>query len=248
MQDAPSDKSGNTVSAGKRVAGGRVDEAYQGILRIIKDAGLFEGSRLPSETEMASLFGISRPVVRQALSRLQQAGVVDIRWGAGNYVRQGMQVESGPVFQFSEVRSLEQIRHTFEVRRGIEAEVAGLAAERATARDRALIQQAYRKVQAALKGMSASQELDVAYHFAIAAAAHNPFYEQLMLAVRTPLLRCASIAKMLLGDADMPGRSQAIIGEHERILEAILARDSLEARSATRDHVDNAFKRVSLGQ
>ncbi|OWT80384.1 MULTISPECIES: FadR/GntR family transcriptional regulator [unclassified Achromobacter] len=225
---------------------GRVGEAYDKILQIIRDTGMFEGARLPSELEMATLFGISRPVIRQALSRLEQAGVVDIRWGAGTYVRRSAGAEPACAL-FSEVRSLEDVRYTFEIRRGIESEIAYLAAERADDRDRELILRAHEELTAALSSLSSSQELDVAFHFTIATACHNPFYEKLMLATRTPILRCAAISKMLLAESDLPRRSKTIMAEHQRIVDAIMARDAAAARDATRTHIDNAFLRVSQG-
>lgn len=233
-------------AAASRPKGNRVGEAYEKIVQIIRDTGMFEGARLPSEIELASLFGISRPVIRQALSRLEQAGVVDIRWGAGTYVRQAMPAETAPAI-FDDVNSLEDIRHTFEIRRGIESEIAYLAASRANEADRALIRRAHEELNAALSSLSSSQELDVAFHFSIATACHNPFYEKLMLATRTPILRCATIAKLLLADSDLPKRARTIMAEHQRIVDAIMAGNAVEAREATREHIDRAFQRVYQG-
>jgi GntR family transcriptional repressor for pyruvate dehydrogenase complex len=229
-----------------RPSGGRVSEAHDKILKIIRETGMFEGARLPSEVELATMFGISRPVIRQAMSRLEEAGVVDIKWGAGTYVRRAAG-QPGAASIFGEVRSLEHIRYTFEIRRGMESEIAALAAERATKKDRLLITQAHGQVVAALSSLSSSQELDVAFHFAIATACHNPFYENLMLATRSPILRCAAISKMLVADADLPLRAQAISQEHQRIVDAIMQRHPEAARQATRLHIDNAFLRVSQG-
>jgi DNA-binding FadR family transcriptional regulator len=232
--------------SGTRPNGGRVGEAYEKILNIIREAGMFEGARLPSEVELAAMFGISRPVIRQAMARLEQSGVVDIKWGAGTYVRSTAPSSSATSI-FGEVSSLEHIRYTFEIRRGIEAEIAALAAERADDRDRELIVQANEQVGVALFELAPSMELDVAFHFSIAKACHNPFYEKLMLATRTPILRCAAISKMLVADADLPLRARVITQEHQRIVDAILARDPEAARRATYAHIENAFQRVSQG-
>ena len=62
----------------------RVEHAHRGILALITDGALTTGARLPTEAEMASKFGVSRPVVRQALTRLEEARVVEVRWGAGS--------------------------------------------------------------------------------------------------------------------------------------------------------------------
>ena len=60
----------------------RVDEAYVQILALITEGRLVGGERLPSEGELSASIGVSRPVIRQALSRLQYAGIVKVRWGA----------------------------------------------------------------------------------------------------------------------------------------------------------------------
>src|SRR5258708_18627988 len=117
----------------RRTGGGtavsRVDEAYRGILGLITDGALVDGDRLPSEPDMAATLGISRPVIRHALGRLQQVGVVDVRWGAGSFVRDAAGAKRGDP-TFGPVRSLEEVRFTYEFRAAIEGDAAALAAER----------------------------------------------------------------------------------------------------------------------
>ena len=73
----------------------RVDEAYVRILALITEGRLVGGERLPSEGELSASIGVSRPVIRQALSRLQYAGIVKVRWGAGTFVQDAARAASG---------------------------------------------------------------------------------------------------------------------------------------------------------
>ena len=223
----------------------RVETAYQSILRLINDGRLNEGDRLPSEAEMATNFGISRPVVRQALTRLQEAGVVQIRWGAGSYVRSVS--EHGRITPiFGPMHSLEEVRFTFEMRMAIESEAAALAAERATKKDHDAIVAACAHVNELLAQQAVGQDADIEFHFAIAAASQNPFFERMMLSVREPIIFCANLARML-AQSRAHERSLMIQTEHQTIVDTILARDVEAARTAMRSHVSNACRRVFQG-
>jgi len=137
----------------RRVPGGsavsRVDEAYRGILGLIMEGALVDGDRLPSEPDLAATLGISRPVVRQALGRLQQVGVVDVRWGAGSFVRDAAGAKRGDP-TFGPVRSLDEVRFTYEFRSAIEGDAAALAAERRPPGPLAVAKRALTKLDEAL--------------------------------------------------------------------------------------------------
>jgi len=77
------------------------------------------GSKLPSEKELAELLGVSRPVLREALSLLQMAGLVEIRHGVGTFVRRLPSVEEvvavpAQVSAGWSLLSLNQARYTVE--------------------------------------------------------------------------------------------------------------------------------------
>src|ERR687895_671455 len=84
-------------------------------------------ARLPSETELARRFGASRPVVREALARLRDDGLIVSRQGSGSYVKKR---PDQAVLQFVPVGSIADIQRCFEFRAGLEAAAAALAATR----------------------------------------------------------------------------------------------------------------------
>jgi GntR family transcriptional repressor for pyruvate dehydrogenase complex len=223
----------------------RVEEAYRRILALITEGALTQGDRLPSEPEMAASFGISRPVIRQALTRLQQAGVVDVRWGAGSYVRNvGQTGGSDPTF--GPIRSLEEVRFTYELRAAIEGEAAALAAERGPSPALDAARKALAKLDDVLATDVVGQDADLEFHFAIAAASQNPFFERMLRSIRPSLEFSINLARTL--SLTFPHERLRIVqAEHIAILRSIEAGDPVAAREAMRAHVLNALRRIFQG-
>lgn len=225
----------------------RVEVVYQGVLQIIKDENLKEGDRLPSEAKLAERFSISRPIVRQSLTRLQEAGVIEIRWGSGSYLRDASSWHANAALAFGPIESLDGVRHTFEVRTAIESEAAAFAAMRATPRDVKAIRQAYeRYLDGEARKVEGGENADMEFHFAIARASGNPFFAQMMISVREPIRFCSRIGRML-AQSNPDERYRRICEEHKQIMDAISDGDPDTAREAMHRHVLNACQRVFLG-
>lgn len=225
----------------------RVETVYQGILQLIKDGDLGEGDKLPSEAHLAEQFSISRPVVRQSLTRLQEAGVIQIRWGSGSYVCDTSAWRVNAALNFGPIDSLEGVRHTFEIRMAIESEGAALAALRATAIDRrAIIEAQERYIDPEARRNEGGEEADMEFHFAIARASHNPFFTRMLANVREPIRFCSRIGR-LLAQSDSEERWARICQEHQSIVDFIVNGDPEAARRATHRHVSNACARVFQG-
>ena len=228
---------GNAVS--------RVDEAYRGILGLIMDGALVDGDRLPSEPEMATTLGISRPVVRQALGRLQQVGVVDVRWGAGSFVRDAAGARRGDP-AFGPVRSLEEVRATYEFRCAIEGDAAALAAERRPAGPLEAAKRALDKLDQALAKGEIALEPDLEFHFSIAAASGNPFFERVLRTIQRPLEFSVSLTRTLALSHPSERRLN-VMSEHLAIFQAIESGDCDDARRTMRIHLQNSCRRLFKG-
>src|SRR5215213_6276662 len=118
---------------------------------------LFEGivsgefpvnARLPSETELARRFGASRPVVREALARLRDDGLIVSRQGSGGYVKRR---PDEAVLRFVPVGSIADIQRCFEFRVGLEGAAAALAAERWEEQDLAEIKAAFAELETCIE-------------------------------------------------------------------------------------------------
>src|SRR3954471_16900978 len=113
----------------ERPRGTLTDKVAEALVRLIRGGEYPAGSRLPSEKEMAERFGVSRTVVREAVSRLKSEGLVESFQGKGVFVRR----RSADVPFRIDQRATDSVRsvlHIVELRKGIEAEAAALAAAR----------------------------------------------------------------------------------------------------------------------
>ena len=188
------------------------------------EAGEYKlNDRLPSESELARAFDVSRPVVREALMSLQALGMTASQTGRGTFVvseRVRVPLRMG---RYSP-------SHIREVRRCLEIPSARLAAERRTDRD-------VGELAAILARMADADDpakrnrFDASFHIAIAAASGNPLIVKLVEDLRTVL------EEHSLAAARAPHRRQDAVDEHTRIYEAIVGRDPDAAAAAMEAHL-----------
>jgi GntR family transcriptional repressor for pyruvate dehydrogenase complex len=191
------------------------------------------GEKLPSERELCELLGVSRTVVREAVRSLVVKGLLEVRRGGGTVVR-----APDPVL-VSEMMTMMlrtgggdvSFTHVQEVRRLLEVEIAGLAAERRTDSDLAQMDSQLRLMVEHTADPERWAEADVAFHAAIADATHNPLYPVLL----------SSIADMLVEvrrtGIRLPETPTKAYMHHQRIFAHVNAGDRLGARKAMQDHL-----------
>jgi GntR family transcriptional repressor for pyruvate dehydrogenase complex len=228
-----------------RAKGSLVDEAYRKILAMITEGALVGGERLPSEGEMAIELGVSRPVVRHALSRLQHSGVVEVRWGAGTYVQNAAHASASDP-SFGPIRSLDEVRHAYAFRATIEGDAAALAAENKTEATLAGVYRALEKLDKALSTSIQAQEADLEFHLAIAAASGNQFFLRALQSIQRSVEFSINLARTL-SLTHPQERLLVVQAEHVAVLRAIEAGDPERARQAMREHLNNACKRLFQG-
>jgi GntR family transcriptional repressor for pyruvate dehydrogenase complex len=205
----------------------------------IRDGQLAAGERLPTEAAIVARFGVSRTVVREALSRLKTLGLIESRQGSGAFVR----VQPVPTQQLvlDPDGSIGAVIQMVEVRRALEAESAALAAARRTPQALRHIKDAMRALEIAAAAGDGVQE-DVQFHAAIAQAAQNPF----LLATLSYLNRCLVDATRVTraNEATRVELAQQVRDEHDAIVAAIEAGDVAAARLAGASHMVNAARRI----
>jgi GntR family transcriptional repressor for pyruvate dehydrogenase complex len=199
------------------------------------------GERLPPESDLAFEFGISRGVTREAIRGLEERGLVTVKHGRGSTVlpRHHWNVLDPDVLAalLQSDDRIGVVGELLETRKLIEAECAGLAAERATDQDLAAIAealaQAVSSAQRAARNRVAEEmfvEADVNFHRAIFGAAHNRVLSQLMEPVRRVIMVAQVHSRSEI-------RFRAGIDEHRAIAQAIAARDPDAARAAMDRHL-----------
>lgn len=200
------------------------------------------GEKLPTESRMTEIFGVSRTVVREAIAALAADGLVESRHGAGVFVL------DHPTSKISAISAdignkISQAVNILEVRMGIEIESAGLAAQRRNVAQEARIQEAFFEFERLLELGEPTGKADFQFHREIAAATNNPFYVEILDALGDRTIPCDRNSPWysveVLSDEYLHGLQR----EHLKILQAISAGDPLAARDAMRAHLQSAQER-----
>ena len=217
------------------------------VSREIAEGRLRPGDRLPSEQALASLFGVSRNVVREAIARLRFEGLVWSRQGRGAFVSEtGRDSGAGTPL----VLRLEPLggpdaaafASLFQLRDLLEVPAAALAAGLRDAADLDRMRAACAGMRAAPYGSVAWLAGDLDFHQAIASATRNPYVQQIV-AFTAGQVRESMLAA---GQARSDDLAQATLDEHARILDTIEAGDPEAAAGAMRGHLAGAMRRIGL--
>ncbi|HZV27871.1 MAG TPA: FadR/GntR family transcriptional regulator [Acidothermaceae bacterium] len=189
------------------------------------------GDRLPAEPVLAQHMGVGRSTVREAVRVLAHAGVLEVRQGAGTFVR-ATTSPSDFAIRLQRAAALE----VYEVRRALEVEAAGLAALRRTAGDLAAIDALVRRMQAHKKGDERTYlAADLAFHKAVVDAAHNPLLSALYGS------SIAAIARAIEDVVTDPSMTQDHSALHDKLALASRQKDQHAAITAVRRHLDGTY-------
>jgi GntR family transcriptional regulator, transcriptional repressor for pyruvate dehydrogenase complex len=206
----------------------------------IRTGLLAAGDRLPTELMLVEQFGVSRTVVREAVSRLKSLGLVDSRQGSGVFVKPA---GFSPLnFDANSSVSKQAVIQINEVRRSLEAEVAALAAERRNKTELLRIQRAAAAIDKAVGAGGDGVSEDIALHCAVAEAAQNPFLISTLEYLRQYLRGAIRVTRA--NEAQHRDFARQVRNEHMAIVAAIEQGDSKKARVAATDHVSNAIARI----
>lgn len=200
------------------------------------------GAKFPSEEALRRQFAVSRPVVREALARLRERGLIETVNGSGTFVKhpdadhltdavvRHLRIASGDVGSVGKV---------YEARIAIETTTARLAAVRATEHDLEQIAarlEAMRSERADVRRWTAA---DVGFHLAVAGASHNPFLSTLL----APLVKV--IERGIIESFRSREAVEAGLRAHRLIWERIGAGDAAGAEDAMRGHLADSERRLS---
>jgi GntR family transcriptional repressor for pyruvate dehydrogenase complex len=204
--------------------------------RLIVDSHLEAGARLPSERELASQFGVSRTVVREAMRALVAKGLVTIENGRGTVVHAPSALEAAETM--SRLLKMQpggfDYEKVVEVRRVLETNIAELAAARRTPADIASMEAILIEAESKIDDPDAFVEEDIAFHRALASATHNEIFLVILESISQMLIEGRLLALRIPGT---PARS---IEYHRRILDAVRLGRATAARNAMDSHMDEA--------
>ena len=215
------------------------EQVFQQLKDQIANGNWKPGEKLPSETELAGVFGVSRVTIRNALQRLSTMGLVETRFGEGSFVKEadlGQQMKAILIPNvYLQPHSVEEV---LQFRCAIEVETAGLAAAKATKKDVQKLKRLYKKQMEFQGDAAAFAGYDLDFHCVIAQITGNSLiiatYQILQDILRQAMLRTVSSLGSEIG---MP--------YHEALIEAIEAGDEHKAIITMKDHMRSTYDSFS---
>jgi GntR family transcriptional repressor for pyruvate dehydrogenase complex len=223
------------------------EEVVDSLTRGIRAGRPRPHQKLPSEAEIMAAHGVSRTVVREALSRLQAAGLVETRHGIGTFVLDARQPSNFRIDP-QELETLVDVLALLELRMSVEAEAAALAAQRRSAPQLASIRRALADFEASIGPDGDAVGPDFQFHLEIARATGNRHFTELMNYLGTMIIPRTRVNSARLADEDRTAYLDRVHREHESICDAIARRDPDAARAAMRTHLANSRERLRRAQ
>jgi GntR family transcriptional repressor for pyruvate dehydrogenase complex len=216
-----------TVGRG-RLADGLVEQMTE----LISSGDVRPGDALPSEVELAERFAVSKPVLREALQRLADMGVVEIRHGKPTIVRSQGSRPLAQYFEFAVRVSADRLRDVLGLRRAIETHTVGLAATLIT--DEELVE--LRRIVGVLSENRHNPEVwtpaNAEFHMLLVRASRNVLIINLFEALAGPIEASMRLLHAQRHVRDPDGTFQ----RHLAILEAVEAHDPVAAVEAMHEH------------
>lgn len=216
------------------------DRVYAQIAAALATGDFARDTRLPGEIELARGYGVSRPVLRQALARLRAEGRLYARKGSGHYVGDAMPM-AAPAF--GALDGIADVRAFLEFRAVLEGESAALAAERREPAALRELQRARQRFDAAIAAGASGAEEDLRFHAAVAQASGNRFYA-ITLATLAEQTRVAIRLVRELSGRPLPERLADVRREHALVETAIRAGHAAAARQAMTGHLRGGLARL----
>jgi len=218
-------------------------QVYRQLLDKIRFGTYALGQRLPSENELCEEHGVSRPVVRAALSKLRDSGLIISRQGAGSFVNSGVPTDQKG---YGPLGSVEDIAAYFRFRRTIETAAVEAAArnvqDSGIVRLRAMVEE----LRLLLERGDDSVSADIYFHTTIAELSDSRFLLETLDMLRPHWIFVGNFVRSLGITGARKGRRMT--DEHRRIVDAIAARDPAAARKAMLAHIDGSERRVFKGE
>ena len=239
----PADRQTLTIGKDKTLA----EVAHDEMLRLIREGSWTPRMRLPSEAELAQQFNMSRPVVRQALARLRDGGLIQSRQGSGSFVTDAAtaSAEVEHTVFFPPISSLADLDSFLNFREGLEVEASAAAARKHTATQLRDLKIAASQVLAGTADSTLAHS-DYQFHVAVAAASNNVFYSNTLVSLREHMLIGLKLEWSFSGTRAEFRESVAV--QHAAIVDAIERRDVDGARMAMRTHLQWARSKLVTGR
>lgn len=207
------------------------EEVSSGLVEMIRTKQIQPGERIPTESEIAEMFQVSRTAVREGIKMLSAIGLLKTRPGIGTFV---VDTPMGPLRNPGDAANgakLSVLLDLLEFRRIVEPETAALAAQRRLGADVKELERCVIKLEKGIQ-LHIKPVEDIGFHLALAHAARN----------NALLDATYLIFRFYENDpSQFPDESDLIA--HRSVYEAVLDKDPVRARQAMLDHFTELEKR-----
>lgn len=219
------------------------EQVSRTLLASIRADGLVPGDRLPAEGALAVSFGVSRPVVREAMVQLRSLGVIDIRSGRPAIIKPMDASLPRAFFDTSVILYDKKSDELFEVRRCLEVQSAALAARRATPEQRSDLEEivSVMGMRLASGDYGGFVDADVIFHLGLARTTGNEMLRHLIEGITEPVRESIRLGLVSRNSADQIRELQAV---HERIVAGVVAQDEDAAAFEMGRHFDGAIAAI----
>jgi GntR family transcriptional repressor for pyruvate dehydrogenase complex len=205
---------------------------------MVVSRGLSPGERLPPERELVGRLGVSRTVVREALNLLEARGLISIEHGRGAVVSGGStHAVRDTLGLLLRVRP-KALWELLEIRKILEVEIAGLAAERAEGEDVREMRGQLDRMETLIDAPEGYVDADVEFHALLARSTRNG----VLLIMLDPIVELLRASREV--SASRPGSARRALREHEEILRCVEAGDAEGARQRMRLHLANTARDI----
>jgi GntR family transcriptional repressor for pyruvate dehydrogenase complex len=209
------------------------DKIVNQIIGMMRDGSLKAGDKLPNEALLSEQFGVSRGILREALTQLQSQGYIRRKPKDGTYIQDNIQ---GMLMNESVNELLKKTTYgdLLDFRESLELKMVERVIERASDEE---IEELF-DVLGVAENEEVQHNMDHYFHYKLAQASRNIFF---MNFIDTYYDLISEIAKN--SNRDQVRREQ-VAEEHRTIAEAIAKRDKKAAKQAVKHHMKMVDKKI----
>jgi GntR family transcriptional repressor for pyruvate dehydrogenase complex len=220
------------------------DKVIATVSQDIQRGVLRPGDKVPTELALMKQLSVSRSVVREAMSRLQAAKIVETRHGVGTFILDAKQAEA-VTLQAADLSNMLDVMAIIEFRIDMEAAAAALAATRRTEQHLKHIAASLERFELELqRGSTDTVAHDVDFHLQIARASGNRYFFEVLSQLGRGVSPRTRLGSAEIAELDRADHLRSVLTEHQMIYEAIVRRDADDARAAMRMHLSNSRERL----
>jgi GntR family transcriptional repressor for pyruvate dehydrogenase complex len=204
----------------------------------ILNGSLVKEGKLPSETELAGQFNVSRTIIRESLKLLKERGLVQMKTGDGSYItRPEASTVSGLLNRFIKLDKISD-EDIYVIRHTLESTAARIAAEKASDAELDNIEALITESEIYKNEIDRRVRLDCDFHVAVAKASKNVLLAVFIESISDVLY------KVIRRGVLIPGKNEDGIIRHRKILAALRMHDPKLAETAMREHLDVSWDNV----